>query len=534
MPVHSSFADSMSYSASDINLTRLDMRRKHFLALAGAAAVGAGRPTRLTAREASPVVGAANGPGTNLTQATLRDPPRAQEDPRFEELSRLVEAKMAEYRVPGVGFGVLHDDLTIARGFGITNLDNPQPVTPDTVFPIASISKTVATTAIMRLVERGRIDLDAPVRAYIPDFGVADEDATREVRVGHLLTHTPGWEGQLGTPDRGTETGASFVAGLRDLPQLARPGEVWSYNNAGFGVAGRILEVVTDGSIHEALSDLVFEPLDLTRAFTRTGQAMTYRFAAPHRDADDGSTEVIHSFQLPVNSAVGGAAMSIADMLRYARFHLGDGTARNGQRILTRASLEAMRTPRVVKNSTTDEMGVGWHLRRLNGVLTAAHGGTLSGHCLHVQLVPERGLAFGILTNHNQGWRLIQDVERATLEAYEGLSLAPGQATGGNRGGNENMTVHASPLASPPAHDEYVGHYVRPPLGELDVRSEGGNLVVSGYGAGDEGITLAFWGPDLTYSAPPRAYAGMPVEFIREEGGAVRWIRINGRIARKS
>ena len=484
------------------------------MGLAGAAALGAGRPGLLGAREAS----LGGGP---------------QQDPRFEELGRLVEMKMAEYRVPGVGFGVLAAGVTTVRGFGITNLDNPQPVTPDTVFPIASISKTVATTAVMRLVEQGRIDLEAPVRAYIPDFRVADEQASRDVRVWHLLTHTPGWEGQLGTPDRGPETGASFVAGLRDLPQMARPGTVWSYNNAGFGVAGRILEVVTDSSIHEAMRDLVFAPLGLTRAFTRTGDAMTYRFAAPHRTGDDGRNEVDHTFQLPVNSAVGGAAMSIADMLRYARFHLGDGTAEGGARILTRASLEVMRTPRVVKNSTTDEMGMGWHLRHLNGVLTAAHGGTLGGHCLHVQLVPERDLAFSILTNHNQGWRLIQDVERAILEAYEGLSLAPGQATGGNRGGNEDMTAHAAPLRTQPAHDDYVGRYERPPLGNLTVRSEGGRLLVNGYGTGAEDIALVFWGPDITYSAPPRAYTGMPVEFVREDGGAVRWMRINGRIARK-
>ena len=504
------------------------MRRRRFLGLTGAAAVGASSPPLLAAgaeaRTTPPPVG---------EPRTRRDPALAPRDERFEELARLVELKMAEYGVPGVGFGVLKDGVTTTRGFGITNLDNPQAVTPDTVFPIASISKTVATTAIMRLVEQGRIDLDAPVRAYLPDFRVADEQASREVRVWHLLTHTPGWEGQLGTPDRGAETGANFVAGLADLPQMARPGEVWSYNNAGFGVAGRILEVVTDGSIHEAMRDQVFAPLGLTHAFTRTGDAMTWRFAAPHREEDDGRNEVDHTFELPVNSAVGGAAMSIADMLRYARFHLGDGTAEDGSRILTRASLETMRTARIVKNSTTDEMGIGWHLRRLNGVLTAAHGGTLGGHCLHVQLVPERGLAFGILTNHNQGWRLIQDVERATLDLYEDLALEPNQATGGNRGGNEDMSAHATPLADQPAHDDYVGDYERPPLGTLAVRSEGGRLIMNGYGTGAEDVTLVFWGPDITYAAPPRAYVGMPVEFIRDGAGGVRWIRVNGRIARK-
>ena len=222
------------------------MHRRHFLGLAGAGALGAGR---------------------------------IQLDDRFDQISHLIETKMAEYRVTGVAFGLSKNGVSERRGFGITNIDNPQPVTPDTVFAIASISKTVVGTALMRLHDQGRIDVEAPVRQYLPDFRVGDAAATEDVRIWHLMTHTPGWEGQLGTPDRGPETLANFIETLEDLPQLARPGEVWSYNNAGWGVAGRVLEAVTDSTIAEALHDLVFEPLDLDRAFSRTGEAMSYRFA---------------------------------------------------------------------------------------------------------------------------------------------------------------------------------------------------------------------------------------------------------------
>ena len=110
---------------------------------------------------------------------------------------------------------------------------------------------------------------------YLPDFGIDDAVTNREIRIWHLLTHTPGWEGQLGTPDRGPATLTSFVDTMRSNPALARPGEVWSYNNAGWGVAGRVIEVVTESSINDALDDLVFDPLGLDRAFSRTGEAMT-------------------------------------------------------------------------------------------------------------------------------------------------------------------------------------------------------------------------------------------------------------------
>ena len=226
--------------------------------------------------------------------------------------------------------------------------------------------------------------------------------------------------------------------------------------------------------------------------------------------------------------------MSLTSLMSYAAFHLGDGTV-EGRRILSPSSLEAMRAARVVKNATTDEMGLGWHLRRLGGVLTAAHGGTLAGHCLHVQLVPERRLAFAILTNHSEGWRLIQDVGAAVLETYEGLALAPGQATGGNRGGNEDMTAHARPLDPQPAPGPYTGTYQRPPTGTAEVRARGDGLTIQGGGAGGDEVRLVFWGPDLAYTAPrvgtEYPYLGMPVEFIRRADGSVGWVRINGRIA---
>ena len=86
--------------------------------------------------------------------------PRPQTDPRFEELASLVNEKMEDYGVTGVAFGVSKDGVVMLRGFGVTNLEDPQPITPDTIFPIASISKTIATTALMKLAEGGRMDLN--------------------------------------------------------------------------------------------------------------------------------------------------------------------------------------------------------------------------------------------------------------------------------------------------------------------------------------------------------------------------------------
>ena len=222
-----------------------------------------------------------------LASARVSGQPPVTPDARLAEITSLVTAKMAEYRVPGVGLGLLHDGQLHLRGFGVTNLDDPQPITEDTLFTIASISKTMTATAVMKLVDDGRLDLHAPVRTYLPGFHVLDDETSRTVSLWHLLTHTPGWEGQLITEDRGAEALAHFASSIMPtLPQLARPGEVWSYNNAGFALTGRILEVVTGKSIHDALRDLVFSPLGLTRTVTRLTDAMTYRLSLGHRDRE--------------------------------------------------------------------------------------------------------------------------------------------------------------------------------------------------------------------------------------------------------
>ena len=447
-------------------------------------------------------------------------PAKTQAGAAFEAIAALVTQKMAEYNIPGVALGVVKDGQTTVRGFGVTNVDDPQPITADTIFPLASISKTVAATAMMRLVEQGKLDLSAPVQKYLPDFRVEDESVSRDVRIWHLLTHTPGWEGQLSAEDRGVNTMAGFLDVLRPLPQLAPPGTVWSYNNAGFTLAGRVIEVASGQPIHEALRTLVFQPIGLTRAFTRLEDVASYRFSVAHR-MQAGKAVVQRPLSRSSSPTAGGVSMSLNDLLKYGAFHLGDGTS-GGQRVLARSSLDQMRAAKLRKAGTDDEMGLGWHLRTLSGVTTAAHGGTL-GHCLLLELVPARNLVLAILTNHTEGWRLIQDVERAALKQLEGLALTPTQAIG-HRGVNETMP-DAPILSPPPDFAQYVGTYRRPPVGTVVVKVDGAHLLV-------DASPVAFYGPDRAVVSSGNQ-RGNPVEFIRRPDSTIGWVRVVGRIAKK-
>ncbi len=449
--------------------------------------------------------------------------------PRFDALVSLAEAKMKEYGVPGVALGIVSGGDVSVRGLGVTNVEDPLPITAHTVFPIASISKTFAATAMMRLVEQGKVDLHAPVRTYLPDFRVRDDAVSRDVTVWHLLTHLGGWEGQVSGPERGTETLKNFVASLTDLMQVAPPGKAWSYNNAGFSIAGRVIEVASGTPINRAISDLVFKPLGLEHAGTTAGEFIVNRFAAGHTTRD-GRTTLQRPFSPSTSVTAGGVGLCITDLLTYARFHMGDGTAASGERVLKRESLEQMRSVQAHKQGTDDDIGLAWHIRQAGAVRTFGHGGTLGGHILLLEIVPERRFAIAILTNANTGWRVIQDVERAALASYLGVAYAPNQALA-HRGLLETL-ASAQLLVPQPDPAPYLGTYLRP-TNSYVVRAERGKLFVEdrpNNGGTTTAFPVAFYGPDrvVVTEGPDR---GQSIEFVRDGSGRVEWIRVTGRVA---
>jgi len=459
---------------------------------------------------------------------------RPQADSRFDALVALATQKMAAYHVPGVALGVWDNGSLQMIGLGVTNVDDPQPINWNTVFPIASISKTFAATAMMRLVEQGKVDLRAPVRRYLPDFRVADEAVSSDVTIWNLLTHTSGWEGQVSGPERGEDTLRNFVASdtVTGLMQLAPPGAAWSYNNAGFSIAGRVIEVVTGESINAAIRDLVFTPLGLERAGTTAGDFIVNRFAAPHANRGDEAPRLMRPFVPSTSVTAGGVGVCLSDLMTYARFHLGDGTAASGARVLSRASLDLMKTPQLRKQSNDDDIGIAWHLRQVGAIKTAAHGGTLAGHILLLELVPEKNFAIAILTNSSDGWKLIQDVERAALESYHGATYAANQAIA-HRGLVETLP-RVEPPAKQPDLAPYVGAYRRP-MNSVDVRIENGKLIVQvrpNSGNPQTPMPVVFYGPDRAV-VTDGTDKGQSIEFVRDGSGRIQWIRVVGRIAVK-
>jgi hypothetical protein len=192
-----------------------------------------------------------------------------------------------------------------------------------------------------------------------------------------------------------------------------------------------------------------------------------------------------------------------------------------------------MRTPQLRKQSTDDDIGLAWHLRTVGALGVAAHGGTLAGHVLLLEIAPERNFAVAILTNANNGWRLVQDVERAALKEYQGATLAKNQAIS-HRGLVETLPL-VEALPAQPDSTPYLGQYRRP-TNSVVVRAEGDQLnvqVLPDTGDAQPAMPIAFYGPDRAFvtDGPDR---GQSVEFVRDANGTVKWIRVVGRIAVRS
>ncbi len=159
----------------------------------------------------------------------------ADAEQKFAAVREIVPDAMKRHRVPGVALGIFADGREFSAGFGVTNVRHPLEVNEHTLFQIGSTTKTFTATLAMRLAEAGKLDLDAPVRRYLPGFRMKDAEVTERVTMRHLLTHTGGWEG-----DYFDDTGAGddalriYVERMADLPQLTPLGAVWSYNNAAF------------------------------------------------------------------------------------------------------------------------------------------------------------------------------------------------------------------------------------------------------------------------------------------------------------
>ncbi|CDO87312.1 penicillin-binding protein [Mycobacterium triplex] len=455
----------------------------------------------------------------------------------FEELEAKIKAGMKAYAIPGVAVAVWAGGQEFVRGYGVTNVDHPTPVDGDTVFRIGSTTKTFTGTVMMRLVEQGKVDLDSPVRRYIPDFAVADDSASATVTVRQLLNHTAGWDGRSGQDfGRGDDAVARYVKSMTRLPQLTPPGTAFSYNNSALAVAGRIIELVTGTTYESAVQKLLLDPLQLAHTRYFSDQIIGLNVAASHQVIDGKPVVDTDFWSFPRSCNPTGGLMSTArDQLRYARFHLGDGTAPGGERILSRESLEAMRSNPGAGGTLWVEltgMGITWMLRpTAQNVTIVEHGGTWKGQRSGFFMTPDRDFAMTVLTNSDGGFDLINDLFSCdwALRRFAGLTNMPA------------APLHLDAVDLAP----YAGRYIAEQVSQdgsieqtiIDLAAGDGRLTGT-MSVGDAHHTrlgLAFYRPDYGLDlGPDDQPTGSRSNFVRAPDGNITWLcSQHGRLFRR-
>ena len=339
--------------------------------------------------------------------------------------ARLVEL-LETYHVPGGSVAVWYDGAEYLTAAGKANVVADIDATPKTLFLIGSITKVYTATLVMQLVDDGAIDLDAPVAHYLPELRVADEDARATITVRQLLSHTSGITGDY-LPDcgRGDDAVERFVGTLVDAGMLYRPGEMFSYCNSGFVLAGRLVERLTDGTWDAALRSRLLEPIDSTDLATLPEEALSRRVAVGHLRESGGTGWRVGQMWPELRS--GGPAgftpfATGADVLRFARLHLDGGVTPEGKRVLSSASVAAMQAQEVIDSLSgpveSDGWGLGWaRFRHGRDEPVIGHNG---GSSATLRVLPDRDFAVTVLTNAGKGdlvgHRLVDDLVRELFE----------------------------------------------------------------------------------------------------------------------
>lgn len=343
---------------------------------------------------------------------------------RIEDVQRTLEQELprlvAAHDIPGASIAIMVDGQQAEGVAGVTNTRTGVPVTPDTLFMIQSITKVWTATLVMQLVDESVVELDHPVRAYLPGFRTAEE-----ITVRHLLTHSGGFQGDIWAPTTaGDDALQRFVDDLVSVaPQYMPPGEMYSYCSAGFGVLGRIVEVMRGLPYPAALRRHLADPLGIAELAFSADEALAFRTAIGHvrPGPDDAQQPLKHWAVMPPSNHPAGnqLAMSAGALLAFGAIHVADGAE-----ILSATSARAMREKQIDYPGGTDNgHGLGWVVTDRPGVV--GHGGGTIGTSATLRIAPERGVAIAMLANTEDVGGLIDDLVEPVFQELTGIPPGP-------------------------------------------------------------------------------------------------------------
>ncbi|MEM7530998.1 MAG: serine hydrolase domain-containing protein [Chloroflexota bacterium] len=315
------------------------------------------------------------------------------------QLDTILQSIVESFELAGLAVGIVQgDELAYAQGFGVHNIETGTPITPNSVFYTASISKTFVATAIMQLVEMGSVDLDEPVITYLTYFTLNDESVSN-ITIRHMLSHISGmpdvedyyWD----QPTDDVDALENYVRSLHEHTLLSTPGEAFAYSNMAYEVLGDVIAKVTGQPFETTINEIIFKPLGMSNStFLRPTQMTSPHVRIPHL-----AVSPVYPYNR-THTPSSTCHASLMDLSRWVRMFLNGGIFLDGQRILRDASVETM-WQQQFEIDEDEYMGLGWFVEPYadDTKRFVYHEGGDIGFLTNIAILPEESLAVIILSN---------------------------------------------------------------------------------------------------------------------------------------
>jgi CubicO group peptidase (beta-lactamase class C family)/D-alanyl-D-alanine dipeptidase len=367
------------------------------------------------------------GPLARLVAAVALLPLAAPAQPRIEAerryapvariLEPLIEWELKTQGIPAISIALVDDQRIVwARGFGLERLADSVPATAETVHRVGSVSKLFTDLAVMQLVERGALDLDAPVTRYLPEFTPESPTGT-PITLRHLMSHRAGLVREPPAGHYFDSSGTSLagtVASLAPTRLVFAPGERVKYSNAGIAVVGRVLEATQRRPFAAYLDSALLAPLGMRRSAFERSAELAPRVADALMWGYDGRRSAAPTFELGMAPA-GSMYTTVLDLGRFLRMLNGGGML-DGRRIVRRETLDAMWTPQFAPGATQGA-GIGFFVSDLDGHRAVGHGGAIYGFATELMALPDDKLGVVVVATLDGANAVTDRIARAGLEA---------------------------------------------------------------------------------------------------------------------
>jgi len=348
-----------------------------------------------------------------------------------------MDERMAHYGVPGISVAVLRDgEVAWAQGWGTADRETGAPVTSETLFQAASISKPVAALAALSLVEEGSLSLDEPIGAYLTGWRLPENEFTADsaVTLRHLLTHSAGttvsgfpgyrkdqpYQGTEGEGERMVATNAEVLDGRGNTDPVRVdkvPGTSWRYSGGGYTVMEQAVEDVTGVPFEEAARRRVLEPAGMVHS-TYAQPLPRHRWTEAARAHDVGGEELDGEWHTYPEQAAAGLWTNPTDLLTLSAHLLAILRGEEPAGVLSRSMLEAALTPHQPGEERYQGWGLGFSLDDAEGTETFGHGGSNAGFKAQWTVHRASGDGIAVMTNGERGTALAAEVIRAAAWAY--------------------------------------------------------------------------------------------------------------------